>query len=229
MFLAATADLAVAIPREHAIAIRAPQPRPAVAGSTSPAPARIGRPLPSRRRFLRVAMALTAGTMGGSFVSAGVAYLWPRMGAGFGSLVDIGPVDDVSSGVDSGGGTYPVPAARAYLVAYDPRDDPEGDYAELTGGTGMMALYQKCVHLGCRVPWCGASSWFECPCRGSQYNRWGEYQAGPAPRGLDRFNLRLEDGRLVVDTRTVITGPSRGVDTLKEPPRGLHCGTPTEA
>ena len=52
---------------------------------------------------------------------------------------------------------------------------------------GFVALYQKCVHLGCRVPFCETSQWFECPCHGSQYNRVGEKKGGPAPRGLDRF------------------------------------------
>ena len=52
---------------------------------------------------------------------------------------------------------------------------------------GVVALYQKCPHLGCRVPWCKTSQWFECPCHGSQYNRVGEKKGGPAPRGMDRF------------------------------------------
>ncbi|NNC42219.1 MAG: Rieske 2Fe-2S domain-containing protein, partial [Acidimicrobiia bacterium] len=47
---------------------------------------------------------------------------------------------------------------------------------------GFTALWQKCVHLGCRVPWCASSQGFECPCHGSKYNAHGEYFAGPAPR-----------------------------------------------
>ena len=52
-----------------------------------------------------------------------------------------------------------------------------------------MPLYQRCVHLGCRVPFCESSKWFECPCHGSKYNGVGEYQLGPAPRGMDRFQV----------------------------------------
>ena len=55
---------------------------------------------------------------------------------------------------------------------------------------GFVALYQKCPHLGCRVPWCQTSQWFECPCHGSKYNRVGEKKGGPAPRGMDRFGAR---------------------------------------
>ena len=58
---------------------------------------------------------------------------------------------------------------------------------------GYTALYQKCVHLGCRVPECKTSQWFECQCHGSQYNRNGEKKGGPAPRGLDRFPLTVDE------------------------------------
>src|SRR3546814_6212901 len=69
---------------------------------------------------------------------------------------------------------------------------------------GVVALYQKCVHLGCRVPECVTSQWFECPCHGSQYNQVGEKKGGPAPRGLDRFAMSVSGGVLSVDTGTII-------------------------
>ena len=40
-----------------------------------------------------------------------------------------------------------------------------------------MPLYQRCVHLGCRVPFCASSKWFECPCHGSKYNFAGRVPA----------------------------------------------------
>ena len=65
---------------------------------------------------------------------------------------------------------------------------------------GFVFLYQKCVHLGCRVPNCVTSQWFECPCHGSQYNRVGEKKGGPAPRGLDRFTPTFTGDSVIVDT-----------------------------
>jgi cytochrome b6-f complex iron-sulfur subunit len=79
------------------------------------------------------------------------------------------------------------------------------------------------VHLGCKVPWCAESQWWECPCHGSKYNRWGEWQEGPAARGLDRFLVEEVDGQIVVDTSTVITGPPRTAAVLNQPPEGPHC------
>ena len=88
---------------------------------------------------------------------------------------------------------------------------------------GIMPLYQRCVHLGCRVPFCGSSQWFECPCHGSKYNGAGEYKLGPAPRGMDRFKLEIDDGNVVVDTSEVVLGPPRGTDTIDQPPQGPFC------
>src|SRR5204862_492933 len=67
---------------------------------------------------------------------------------------------------------------------------------------GFVFLYQKCVHLGCRVPNCPTSQWFECPCHGSQYNRVGEKKGGPAPRGLDRFTPEFSGEVVTVHTST---------------------------
>jgi cytochrome b6-f complex iron-sulfur subunit len=86
-----------------------------------------------------------------------------------------------------------------------------------------MALYQRCVHLGCRVPWCPTAQWWECPCHGSKYNQAGEYKEGPAPRGLDRFAIAVSGGQIVVDTSKIITGPPRGTNTTGQELQGPHC------
>ena len=86
---------------------------------------------------------------------------------------------------------------------------------------GFVALYQKCPHLGCRVPWCQTSQWFECPCHGSKYNRVGEKQGGPAPRGMDRFPLEVS--RQQHRRRhggTVVQGPPIGTDTTGQGQEG---------
>ena len=226
VFRRAVADLARTVARER---VAASQITPAVATAAGPAVTtppdtrRRPDPLPTRRAFLRGALAVAGAGFGASIGGASLAFLWPSRGEGFGSLVDVGPVEDVAAAVRGAGGTWAVPQARAYVVAYDPADDPDGVYAEITAGAPFMALYQRCVHLGCRVPWCTSSTRFECPCHKSRYNRWGEWQDGPAPRGLDRFAVAVEDGRVIVDTRMIVTGPSRSAPVLDEPPSGASC------
>ncbi|MGH1492939.1 MAG: ubiquinol-cytochrome c reductase iron-sulfur subunit, partial [Acidimicrobiales bacterium] len=83
---------------------------------------------------------------------------------------------------------------------------------------------QTCPHLGCRVPDCQTSQWFECPCHGSQYNQVGEKKGGPAPRGMDRFPMEVTaGGDLVVDTGNVIQGPAIGVNTTGQEAEGPNC------
>ena len=85
-----------------------------------------------------------------------------------------------------------------------------------------MALFQRCVHLGCRVPWCATLQGFECPCHGSKYNYTGEYQAGPAPRNLDRFVVELIDDHFIIKTGQIIKSPRAPVKTVSYP-QGPSC------
>ena len=90
----------------------------------------------------------------------------------------------------------------------------------------LVASYQKCPHLGCRVPECKSSQWFECPCHGSQYNRVGEKKGGPAPRGMDHFAVTVSaSGDVVVDTSTVFAGAAIGTNTTGQEAEGPHCIT----
>ncbi len=126
---------------------------------------------------------MLASTLGvvASFAGASLAFLWPSLKGGFGAQLEVGSESAVADEI-AANGHLAFPAGRAYLVGYDAALDPDGNYAEITNGTPFMALYHRCVHLGCRVPWCASSSWFECPCHGSRYNVWGSTSSAP-PRG----------------------------------------------
>lgn len=65
---------------------------------------------------------------------------------------------------------------------------------------GIIALWQKCTHLGCAVPWDEDKSQFHCPCHGSLFNEVGEVLSGPAPRPLDFFPVDISSGEVWVDT-----------------------------
>jgi cytochrome b6-f complex iron-sulfur subunit len=188
-----------------------------------PAPKEERRPTPvSRREFFRRSLLASVGLFGAQFGAASLAFLWPNLRGGFGSLIDLGlSPEDVKSQIQSDRLPFYYGAGRFYLVNYE----GEGTKSVYEGlvGDGLMALYQKCVHLGCRVPFCQASQWFECPCHGSKYNRAGEYRDGPAPRGMDRFAVRVEGGTVKVDTSQVILGPPRGTNTTGQEPEGPFC------
>ncbi|CAN5172776.1 hypothetical protein BH23ACT9_BH23ACT9_21590 [soil metagenome] len=194
-------------------------------GGASAKPVRKRPTGPDRRAFLRNSWLLSMGGVLGAFGAASIGFLWPRLGGGFGATIDMGTESDLLDAIAEGNGHFEFPAGRLYMVRYDPAGDPDGIYEEITQGASVMAIYQKCVHLGCRVPWCDSSHWFECPCHGSRYNRWGEWQFGPAPRGLDRFPVSLLDGNVIVDTAQIINGPPQTGGVLGEPQAGPNCNS----
>jgi cytochrome b6-f complex iron-sulfur subunit len=184
------------------------------------------KPVPgmSRRDFFRKSLITSSLVFGAEFGAGTIAFLWPNLTGGFGSVVAAGSVADLKADIAANGGFSYVGAARTYIVAWDGRaGDGQADYPTLgVTAEGLMSLYQRCVHLGCRVPFCGSSKWFECPCHGSKYNGAGEYQLGPAPRGMDRFAMEIVDGNVFVDTSEVQLGPPRGTDTINQDP-GPYC------
>ncbi len=183
----------------------------------------------TRRQFLNRGIVgfFVVGLSG--FGAAVVAFLWPTISAGFGGKITAGTIADVQKVLATKQPFYN-PQGRFYINPYptDPTTIAAAkkvySAAILEGmQLGYVALYQKCVHLGCRVPWCQSSQWFECPCHGSKYSRVGEKKGGPAPRGLDRFALGITAGNIVVDTKTVYLGPPIGTNTTGQGQDGPHC------
>lgn len=135
-----------------------------------------------RRDFLK----LTWTTLGAlAALEAGglsLAYMQPRLAEGeFGSVIQAGSVDDFPPG-----SVTHIPNGRFYLVRLEDE--------------GFLAIYQRCTHLGCNVPWDQVEERFICPCHNSQFTTQGEVLNPPAPRPLDLFPISIEDGQVLVDT-----------------------------
>jgi cytochrome b6-f complex iron-sulfur subunit len=182
----------------------------------------------SRRQFLN--RSIIGGFILGlsGFGAAVLSFLWPTSSGGFGSRITVGKLADIETAIQNGGGFAYYPEGRMWITHYPANalEKARAVYSdpELAGmEAGVIALYQKCVHLGCRVPSCATSQWFECGCHGSYYNRVGEKKAGPAPRGLDRFAMSVSGGSLTVDTGTIIQGPPIGTNTTGQEAEGPHC------
>ncbi|MDJ0497971.1 MAG: Rieske 2Fe-2S domain-containing protein [Acidimicrobiia bacterium] len=188
----------------------------------------------TRRMFLnRAALGLFGFGFLGSLGIAMLAFMWPKLKGGFGSKINAGPLAALRSQVVPGDGSIKplfFPEAQAWLVPMEQSLLPGSSFEGLPvvagadgGETGLMALWQKCVHLGCRVPECASSQGFECPCHGSKYNFHGEYDSGPAPRNLDRFALEEDSqGNLIIDTGSVVETPRAVVKTIAYP-QGPSC------
>jgi cytochrome b6-f complex iron-sulfur subunit len=141
-------------------------------------------PRTSRRDFLRWTVA-GASTFFLAEAAAGfVAFFWPNKIGKFGSKIT-------------------VPAANIPKVGADPIVDRDGKFWLINNEEGALALYWKCVHLGCTVPWNPTEKQFHCPCHGSIYDKHGVRTAGPAPRPLDIMAITSEGGIVSVDTSKI--------------------------
>ncbi|MDJ0790667.1 MAG: Rieske 2Fe-2S domain-containing protein [Acidimicrobiia bacterium] len=187
----------------------------------------------TRRKFFNRAIGAVFGLFILQFALAGLAFFWPKLKGGFGTAIKAGSVSSLKAQVIDGATVTPlfVPAAQAWLVPFEVSRLPGSSFEATpnvvaggeSDGIGLMALWQKCVHLGCRVPDCVSSQGFECPCHGSKYNISGEYSSGPAPRNLDRFAVAVDDaGDFVIDTGTVVQ-TSRATTFTAVYPQGPFC------
>jgi cytochrome b6-f complex iron-sulfur subunit len=183
----------------------------------------------TRRQFLNRA------TVGGivvglaQFGMASMDFLWPRLRGGFGAKIDVGDADALRNELQATREPKFIADGRFWLTLFE--GNPQAANAvpvyvnANTTASGICALYRKCPHLGCSVPWCTPSKWFECPCHGSKYSINGEYRDGPAPRGMDRFRVDIQGGKVIVDTGNILEGPPRGTRTSQPAPEGQNCVT----
>lgn len=145
----------------------------------------------TRRQFLAIGWTLAGLRAAGEVSGAILSFMYPRLEAGsFGDKIPIDSLADVTKAL-------PDPQAKP-----DETYKRRGRFYLTRTEDGVLALYRKCVHLGCVVPWNDAEDIFHCVCHGSKYNRKGEVLAGPAPRPLNYFAISEEGDALVVDTST---------------------------
>ncbi len=136
----------------------------------------------SRRKFLAAGWGVAIVALVGQAGLAMSNYFKPsKQPGGFGGQVIAGKPQEFKPGTVS-----LVQEGRYYISALE-----EGGY---------LAMWWRCTHLGCTVPWVAGEKQFHCPCHGSLYNPKGEVIGGPAPRPLDLFPIQLVDGNLVVNT-----------------------------
>lgn len=154
----------------------------------------------SRKDFMNITW-VGAGLLAATELSlAGLRFLSPRTVAGeFGSVFNLGAYDLFPTG-----SVTPVEAGRFYLVRL-PED-------------GFLAIYRRCTHLGCAVPFDQASGQFVCPCHGSEFTMDGDVRNEPAPRPLDLFSLSINAaGEIVVDTSISIERDHPSSDQIVYP------------
>ena len=150
-----------------------------------------------------------------------LAFLWPNLKGGFGSLINAGQLSDIKAQIDQTDQPVYFGAGRFYIVPYNgtPGTAPATTRGGVTSDGSWPCTSGACTWgAACRSA--TSSKWFECPCHGSKYNEAGEYQLGPAPRGLDRFQMTVVDGSVIRRHLDDQAGPPRGTEHDPRAARG---------
>ncbi len=69
--------------------------------------------------------------------------------------------------------------------------------------TEFTAFSVHCTHLGCPVQWFANAKLFLCPCHGGVYNDDGTVAAGPPPKPLGRYPVRVRGGEVEILTSPI--------------------------
>lgn len=157
----------------------------------------------TRRNFL---VKLSLGLAG---VSAAVAAI-PVLSALLAPLLERTPESwrNVGKTDDFGIGT----TTLVSFIDADPKP-----YAGTTARTGawlrrndqdhFIAFSINCTHLGCPVRWEKSAHLFMCPCHGGVYYSDGTVAAGPPPKPLNEYAVRIYDGQVQIRTAPIpLTG-----------------------
>jgi cytochrome b6-f complex iron-sulfur subunit len=191
----------------------------------------------SRRRFLRRSMLAVWGLGTTASVAGALYFMYPNLAGQFGSDLTVGKKTDFPAAkppnfkVNQAGVFYVQPAktymvhlaaGTQFLLSGTNLEDQltSENFVKDKDGSYWVALYQRCVHLGCTVPFRDDCVSFKCPCHGSHYNVDGEYLDGPAPRSLDRFTMSLNGSDVIVSTGTLnntVPHPDASTRIIPEP------------
>jgi cytochrome b6-f complex iron-sulfur subunit/menaquinol-cytochrome c reductase iron-sulfur subunit len=71
-------------------------------------------------------------------------------------------------------------------------------WLRVVGQDRVDALNAECPHLGCKVSYEAEKNCFTCRCHDSTFALDGAVQDGPAPRGMDPIETRVQDGQIEV-------------------------------
>ena len=134
----------------------------------------------------------------GGWLNGFLGFFYPHKTGAFGGTITAGTADELKVG--------------------DVKVVPDGKFYVSRVPEGFLALWWKCPHLGCTVPWKDNEESigqdvgrfdkgeFHCPCHGSRYNRYGQIVFGPAPRPMDAFPVTIDGDKIKVET-----GPQKAV------------------
>jgi menaquinol-cytochrome c reductase iron-sulfur subunit len=155
--------------------------------------------VPPRRQFLaRLSLALSAAIGAVATVPVIGFLLSPLTRRAPQAWRPVGPVDRFKVGetvdvVFEDASPLPWAGVTARTAAWLRRDDAER----------FTAFTVHCTHLGCPVRWVAGAQLFLCPCHGGVYYADGTVSAGPPPKTLPQYPVRVRNGQVEILTSPI--------------------------
>ena len=148
----------------------------------------------SRRNFLTFGVGAIAGLIGAALGIPLVGYaVSPALRKSATEWVEIGPVGDFAKGV---------PRKAEYTLlkrdGWVEETVRKAVWVLTTDGQRYTAYDPRCTHLGCAYSWQTDKNRFFCPCHDGVFDIDGKVIGGPPPRPLDRYETKVENGRLYI-------------------------------
>jgi menaquinol-cytochrome c reductase iron-sulfur subunit len=154
---------------------------------------------PSRRRFLNrlslvlsgaIAAVATVPVLG--FLLSPLTRKAPRVWRSVGSAAAF-RVGETVNVVFEDASPLPWAGVTARTAAWLRRDDAHH----------FTAFTVHCTHLGCPVRWVADAKLFLCPCHGGVYYADGTVSAGPPPKTLPQYPVRVRAGQVEILTSPI--------------------------
>ena len=153
-----------------------------------------GSPGPTRRTFYSAAIYGIWGVITAALAAPALIYLLvpPRMRRQS-EWVDAGSLSQVPTGTP-----VEVTFRKNRVDGWKVTSETETAWVLKTANNEVVAYGPQCTHLGCAYHWDTAKNEFVCPCHNSVFAIDGRVVGGPAPRPLDRYQTKVEGGKLLL-------------------------------
>jgi menaquinol-cytochrome c reductase iron-sulfur subunit len=158
----------------------------------TPNDAALGEEKPTRRGFAYAVIYGLGGLIGAALTIPAALYLLiPTRSRSQASWVEAGDLNELQPGVPQ-----EMTFSRVLTDGWKVNTDKGTAWVVKNTAGNVTAFAPYCTHLGCAYHWDAAKSEFICPCHTSGFSIDGKVLSGPAPRPLDRYEVKVENARL---------------------------------
>jgi len=107
--------------------------------------------------------------------------------------IDVGNLDSIPSGAPT-----EVSFQRRRIDGWKVTSEKTTAWIVKQAEDQVVAYSPQCTHLGCAYHWEDQTHTFVCPCHSSEFSVNGDVLSGPAPRPLDRYQVKIEARRIKI-------------------------------